>query len=147
MLAMVASTPNNSTMTKRTIQNGYEILTDYYMDFKIYSDGGFSFPCSPSGEIDPPEFHEGRENLKKILLGEIPYISKKLTTWTRRFPICSCGSNLSTFALYDANGNFISSVCHKCEANEKSKYRSEIFESSYDDATGETYAQIMGYDN
>ncbi len=134
-------------MTIKTIKDGYEILTDYSMDFQIYSDGGFSFPCSPSGEIEEPKFPEGRENLRKILSGEIPYLSKKMTKWTRKFRLCSCGSNLSTFALYDGNGNFVSSVCQKCEAEEKAKYRSDIFGESYDDESGETYSQIMGYDN
>lgn len=134
-------------MTIKTIKDGYEILTDYSMDFKVYSDGGFSFNCSPDGEIEEPKSPEGRENLRKILSGEIPYLSKKLTTWVRRFRLCDCGSNLSTFALYDANGNFVSSVCQKCEAEERSKYRPEIFEESYCEASGETYSQIMGYDN
>jgi hypothetical protein len=134
-------------MNIKTIEDGYEINTEYSMDFQVYSDGGFSFPCTPSGEIEEPKCPEGRANLAKLLSGEIPYTSKKITTWTRRFALCSCGSNHTRYALHDANGNFVDYVCQKCEASEKAKYRSEIFEQSYDDETGETYAQIMGFDN
>jgi hypothetical protein len=117
-------------MTIKTIEDGYEIVTEYSMMFWAYDDGGFTFPCTPEGEIETPEFPEGKENLRKILSGEIPYKRKSVERYVRRFRLCGCGSGKTDYPLHDARGIFASSVCEDCEDEAKAKFRSDIFTDS-----------------
>lgn len=45
------------------------------------------------------------------------------------FKECFCGSGLERFELTDARGIFCAFVCDSCEAEKRSRYRVEIFES------------------
>jgi len=117
-------------MTTTTYTANHQVVTEYSMMFWAYYDGGFSFPCTPTGEIEEPQFPEGRANLAKLLNGEISYTRKELQTSIRRFSLCSCGSGKTDHSVYDARGIFVASACPKCEDKVKSTYRAEIFTNS-----------------
>lgn len=120
-------------MTTTTYTDTHEVITEHFMMFWAYSDGGFSFPCTPTGEIEEPASPEGRANLGKILNGEITYTRKEIQTEVRRFRLCTCGSRKTSYPLHDARGIYVASVCPKCEAKVASKYRAAIFtDSDYD---------------
>jgi len=51
-----------------------------------------------------------------------------MSDYPESYDHCDCGSNKRFRNLYDGYNIFLCKVCDKCEAEKKSKYRSDIFE-------------------
>lgn len=48
--------------------------------------------------------------------------------------LCSCGSGLESWELYDARGIFCCRVCDRCEDEKTARYRPEIFTNPHYEA-------------
>ena len=101
----------------------------------LYADdpgAGFVFPCDKKGNMTN-ENEASKENYKLCLTGTVrgnKVIDKGIRENVTEIPLCMCGSGKERYALDDARGIFCCYVCEDCEAENKKKYRSDIFTDS-----------------